>query len=130
MRPFVTLAGLIMTFLQTPTASVPKISDLVGDWSGTSLCQVKSSPCHDEKVVFHFSNPHQDKITVQGDKIVDSKPVTMGVGDWTYDRFSGTLTWQIPRGTWKLLVDGDTMDGTLIVPENVVFRKIHLKKSN
>ena len=58
--------------------SPPKISDLVGDWSGASLCQVNPSPCHDENVVFRFSNPHEDKITVRADKIVDGKPVTMG----------------------------------------------------
>lgn len=109
--------------------SAPEISELVGDWSGTSLCQVKPSPCHDENVIFRFSKPHKDQITIQADKIVDGKPVTMGVGEWTYDKSSGTLTWQMPRGTWKLTVDGKIMDGTLIIPDNVVFRKIHLKKA-
>lgn len=109
--------------------AAPRISDLVGDWAGTSLCQVKPSPCHDEHVVFRFSQPHQDKITVQADKIVDGKPVTMGVSEWTYDKSTGTLTWHIPRGDWKLIVSDSTMDGILIVPDNVVFRKIHLKKS-
>lgn len=108
--------------------SAPPISDLVGDWSGTSLCQ-EQSPCHDEDVIFRFSKPHEDKITVQADKIVDGKPVTMGASEWTYDKSAGTLTWQMPRGNWKLIVDGDTMDGTLAVPDNVVFRKIHLKRS-
>jgi hypothetical protein len=110
--------------------AAPQISDLVGDWTGTSLCQVKPSPCHDENVVFRFSKPHENKITVQADKIIDGKPVTMGAGEWTYDKSTGTLTWQIPRGDWKLIVNDATMDGTLIVPDNVVFRKIHLKKSN
>jgi hypothetical protein len=109
--------------------AAPQISDLVGDWAGTSMCQVKPSPCHDEKVVFRFSKPHEDKVSVQADKIVDGKPVTMGVGEWTYDKSAGTLTWHIPRGDWKLIVSDTTMDGTLIVPDNVVFRKIHLKKS-
>lgn len=109
--------------------SAPEISDLVGDWSGTSLCQVKPSPCHDENVIFRFSKPHEDNITVQADKIVDGKAVTMGIGEWTYDKSTGTLRWQIPRGDWKLIVNDNAMDGTLIVPDNVVFRKIHLKKS-
>ena len=112
-----------------PASSTPKISDLVGDWSGTSLCQVKPSPCHDESVIFHLSNPHENKITIRADKIVDGKAVTMGVGDWTYEKSTGKLVWQIPRGTWMMVVSDNTMDGTLIVPENVVFRKIHLRKS-
>jgi hypothetical protein len=109
-------------------SSAPPISDLVGDWTGTSLCQVKPSPCHDEDVIFRFSKPHDDKITVQADKIVNGRSVTMGISEWTYDS-TGTLTWRIPRGDWKLIVSDTTMDGTLIVPDNVVFRKIHLKKS-
>ena len=109
--------------------SEPQISDLVGDWTGTSLCQVKPSPCHDESVIFRFSNPHGDKITVRADKVVDGKPVTMGSSEWTYEKSSRTLTWEMPRGTWKLVINGDTMDGKLIDSENVLFRKVHLKRS-
>ncbi|HKR32661.1 MAG TPA: hypothetical protein VJT08_19425 [Terriglobales bacterium] len=109
--------------------TAPQISDLVGNWTGTSLCQVRPSPCHDEDVVFRFSKPHEDKITVQADKIVDGKAVTMGASEWTYQKSNQTLTWEMPRGIWKVIVNGDTIDGTLVVPDSVVFRKIHLKKS-
>lgn len=129
MKPLIGLAGLLLFVLQAPTSSGPRISALVGDWSGTSLCQVEPSSCHDENVVFRVSNPHEDKITIQADKIVDGKALTMGVGEWTYDQSTGALTWHIPRGDWKLIVDDNTMDGTLIVPDNVVFRKVHLKRS-
>jgi len=129
MKLFVVLGGLIVYVVQAATASPPRISALVGNWSGTSLCQVKPSPCHDENVVFRFSNPHEDKVTVQADKIVDGKAVTMGSGEWAYDQSTGTLIWHIPRGNWKLIVDGNTMNGILTVPDNVVFRKIHLQRS-
>ena len=107
----------------------PKMSDLVGDWSGTSLCQVKPSACHDENVFYHLSNPNEDKITIQADKIVDGKPINMGSGDWTYQKSARSLTFEIPRGTWKLIVDGDTMDGTLTNPDGTVFRKVHLSRT-
>ena len=80
-------------------------------------------------MVYRISKPHGDKVSIQADKIVDGKPVTMGTSEWTYEKSSGTLTWEVPRGTWKLVVDADTMDGTLVVPENVLFRKVHLKRS-
>ena len=105
------------------------IADLVGDWSGTSLCQVKPSPCNDEQVVLRLSHPQQEKIHVQGDKIVDGKAVTMGVDDWSYDAISQTLIYEIPRGTWKLIVDGDEMNGTLITRDNVLLRKVHVHRS-
>ncbi|MEP7375817.1 MAG: hypothetical protein ABI675_20640 [Chitinophagaceae bacterium] len=28
---------------------------LTGTWKGTSICQKKNSPCHDETVVYHIS---------------------------------------------------------------------------
>ena len=105
------------------------IGGLVGEWSGTSLCQVKPSPCHDEEVVFRLSHPEKDKIRLQADKIVDGKAVTTGVDDWFYDSASQVLIWEIPRGTWKLTVDGDEINGTLITRDNVVFRKVHLHRS-
>ena len=127
------LASLLIVLSCATAFAVDKrrvdVADLVGDWSGTSLCQVKPSPCHDEQVVFRLSHPQKGTITVQADKIVDGKPVTMGVGDWSYDPVSQALSWEIPRGTWKLVVDGDDMSGTLITRDNVVFRKVHLRRS-
>lgn len=105
------------------------ISALVGDWSGTSICRVHPSACHDESVVLRFSRPHENKINVEASKIVNGKAEFMGAGEWSYDPDSHSLTWQMPRGTWNLSVTGNEMDGTLIVPENVIFRKIHLRKS-
>lgn len=132
MRPLILIALSAMSAVPeyaSDRTSGSNIANLVGDWTGTSLCQVKPSACHDEQVVFRFSHPQSSKITVQADKIVEGKPITMGVGDWTYDSTTRSLTWQIPRGTWKLIVDGNAMDGTLIVQENVIFRRIHLTKS-
>ena len=45
-----------------------------GTWKGTSLCQVKNSPCHDETVVYHISKT--DTINVYrniANKIVNEK---------------------------------------------------------
>jgi hypothetical protein len=113
----------------SPGRQAGDIAYLVGDWSGTSLCQVRPSACNDEHVVFHFSNPQVDKITVAADKIVDGKLVNMGSGVWTYDQPARTLRWEIPRGLWKFTVDGDSMGGTLSGPDNVIFRKVHLRRS-
>lgn len=113
------------------SAKPPNLADLVGDWQGTSLCQVKPSACHDESVLFRFSNPRKESstITVQADKIVEGSPVTMGTGDWHYDKDKAELTWTIPRGTWSLIVAGTTMNGTLKLPDGTLFRKIQLTRS-
>jgi hypothetical protein len=113
----------------SPGKQARDIAYLVGDWSGTSLCQVRPSACNDERVVFHFSNPQANKITVAADKIVNGKMVNMGSGLWTYDQSARTLEWKIPQGVWKLAVEGDRMGGTLVGPDNVIFRKVHLRRS-
>lgn len=122
---------LMLTFVAGVAAEKKDttVANLVGDWSGTSLCQVRPSACNDEQVVFRLSHPQNNKIRLQADKIVDGKSVTMGVSDWSYDSASQALTWEIPRGTWKLVVTGDEMNGTLTTRDNVVFRKIHLHRS-
>ena len=133
MKTFMLIPIFALTTLafgwSSPRNRAGDIASLVGDWNGTSVCQVRPSACNDEHVVFHFSNPQGDKITVAADKIVDGKVVSMGSEVATYERSARTLRWQIPRGVWKLAVEGDRMDGTLVGPDNVVFRKVHLRKS-
>jgi hypothetical protein len=40
---------------QAQTGLVKIDTLLIGTWKGTSICQVKNSPCHDENVVYHIS---------------------------------------------------------------------------
>jgi hypothetical protein len=122
-------AALIPVGASASNAQSSDTSSLVGDWSGTSICQVRPSGCHDENVVLRFSHPHENKIDVEADKIVNGKAEFMGSGEWTYNSEDRSLTWQMPRGAWRLVVSGTEMKGTLVVPENVVFRKIDLHKS-
>ena len=133
MKAFTFLAIFGLTTLaqggSSPRKQTGHIAYLVGDWNGTSLCQVRPSACNDEHVVFHFSNPQAGKITVSADKIAEGKLVNMGSGVWAYDGSARTLRWETPRGVWKLAIDGDSMDGTLTGPDNGVFRKVHLRKS-
>lgn len=133
MKTFILIAIFGMTAVAhgwvSPRKQAGNIADLVGDWRGTSLCQVRPSACSDERVVYHFSNPQAGKITVSADKIVDAKVVNMGSSVWTYDESARLLSWQMPRGVWKLTVNGDSMDGTLTGADNTVFRKVHLQKS-
>jgi hypothetical protein len=84
----------------------------------------RTLPSHLLFLILGISN-----VGAAGDKIVDGKAVTMGVDDWSYDAISQTLIYEIPRGTWKLIVDGDEMNGTLITRDNVLLRKVHVHRS-
>jgi len=59
---------------------------LVGDWKGTSLCQVKNSPCHDENVVYHISKICSgDSYQIDASKIIDGKENDMGTLNFSFN---------------------------------------------
>lgn len=103
---------------------------LLGDWAGTSLCQVKNSPCHDESVVFHVApGAAAGLYKIKADKIVNGQLVNMGDLDFTLNRTTNTLTCVFPNGTWVLVVDKKHIEGTLTTPDRVLYRKLSLSKA-
>jgi hypothetical protein len=101
---------------------------LVGNWTGESICQVKDSPCHDEKVMYHISNGNDpDHVMVSADKIVDGKAINMGGGNYIYDRKSGTLLNENEGRVWRFTVKGNSMTGTLTMPDKTIYRRVTLR---
>lgn len=104
--------------------------ELLGDWAGDSICQVKDSPCQDEKVVYHIAKGNDpDQVIVSADKIVNGKAVNMGTIIYTYDRSTGTLLNETGGRVWKFTVKGNQMEGTLTMPDKTVYRRMSLKKT-
>ena len=67
--------------------------NIEGTWKGTSLCQVKPSPCHDENAVYHISKTSNGKnYTIQMNKIVNGAEEEMGASVAVYDETKHTLT--------------------------------------
>src|SRR5690242_19379834 len=83
---------------------------LAGNWSGDSICLDRRSACHDEKVVYRITLYSDDaaRVKVQGDKIVNGQPVTMGVSDYKWDRTAHILTHDDQFGAWKITVKEKT----------------------
>jgi len=106
-----------------------KESQLFGDWTGESICQVKNSPCHDEKVVYHLSRGSETNVVnISADKIVDGKAVNMGQAEYKYDKDAGTLV-NHDHGSWKLTIKGNRIEGTLMLPDGTLYRKLALTKN-
>jgi hypothetical protein len=110
-------------------------SELVGDWEGESVCGAGFPACHDEHVVYHVAKPDEHgNVSVAADKIVNGKPVPMGVIELKYDAARQTLTGEMKNnrywGIWEFRVEGDTLEGTLtILPDKTVARRIKVKKA-
>ena len=106
-------------------------SKIEGTWRGDSVCIQKGTSCHDEIAVYRISaipGTH-GHFMVSGGKVVDGREVAMGSGDFRYDSEKHTLTGELPRGVVTLKIDGDKIEGTYILPDKTVLRRITLKKS-
>ena len=104
---------------------------IAGTWKGTSLCQVKDSPCHDETAIYHAVKAEGNTYRFQMNKMVNGKEEEMGETMFTYDTNKKTLDGVTispkGKGLWHFVVKGNTMYGTLTV-ENILYRVIDLHK--
>jgi hypothetical protein len=110
-------------------------ANLVGNWTGDSICVGPFPACRDEKVIYRIPKAPDAKgtVTITADKIVNGKPELMGVLDFKYDSAKNTLTCDFIRGNthglWEFSVKGDTMEGSLLVlPDKTLARRVKLKK--
>ena len=111
-------------------------TSIEGIWKGTSLCQVKPSPCHDENVVYHISKTaNGETYTIQMNKIVNGAEEEMGVSDAVYDEAKHILTSTMKNGqgrvgVWLFKIDDKQMHGTLTIDEKTLYRIIEVKKAD
>jgi hypothetical protein len=104
---------------------------IAGVWRGQSSCTQKESACREETVVYRFS-PHLDKpgsFSASADKIVDGKAVNMGTLEFQYIAQEQLLVCKYAQGAWRILVDGEKMEGTLTRPDGSSFRRLLLRKT-
>ena len=104
-------------------------SDLQGVWRGTSLCQIKSSPCHDEQVVYHVSKKAGiDSFEVVANKMVDGKEEYMGTLIFFLDAKGQFVSADDARGgRWEFQRVGNKLSGRLIY-KGQLYRLIEVKK--
>jgi hypothetical protein len=124
----VLLAGFIVVGSACGAATIDA-DGLAGDWTGESICTVHPSPCHDEQVIYHITEPDSaGKLQINADKIVDGKPESMGTLDCTFDKERSVIACPMSQGLWEFTVNGQTMNGTLKSPDGKLYRKVSVKK--
>ncbi len=105
--------------------------NLIGTWKGTSICQVRPSPCNDEIAAYHITKEVKPGVYhMVMNKLVNGKEEDMGVGDYSFSAADKTLTYVDEKRNFsvKFNVKGNTMEGTMLV-KNVVYRIIKLEKA-
>jgi hypothetical protein len=104
------------------------IDDFTGTWKGTSLCQVKNSPCHDEVVVYHITKRNSaDSCIIQMNKIVNGVEEEMGPLPCRLDK-NGELESSAFNGKWNFKLREGKLEGTLFA-RGSLFRKIEVSKT-
>ena len=103
-----------------------------GVWKGTSLCQVKNSPCHDETVVYHISKDSTGRsFDVIANKIVNGKEEYMGTINFIYDNKQKVFVSidSVRNAKWEFKLIGNEIKGTLIYKGDL-YRIVDVKKEN
>jgi hypothetical protein len=105
------------------------LDNFIGKWNGTSICQVKNSPCHDEVVVYHISKGNSpDSCVIQANKIVKGVEEDMGSLPCVYNSKTNELS-STAYGLWNFKLVNGKIEGTLIHKGNL-YRIISLMRSN
>ena len=107
---------------------------VAGTWEGTSLCQIKPSPCHDEHVIYRFAKTGARQYRLEAYKVVNGQELDMGPIDFSLDasgqRLSGSN--RDRAGVihpWLFTVRGTHMSGkALTAPGGQVFRLIEIDR--
>ena len=117
----------MLSLLLLAAASDP----LTGEWRGSSICQVRPSPCNDEQAVYMIERKGAGYLVHFG-KMVNGKAEEFGASTGTFDARSGRLT-VVGHGrggdfTWYFQVRGGRLTGSLDLPNGTAYRKADLRR--
>ena len=106
---------------------------IVGTWEGTSLCQVKPSPCHDEHVIYRLSFLQPRQYRIDAYKLVAGKEDFMGAIDVALNPAGSELDGPVMsagqvRGELRLVLKGAHMSGRMIQADGTLYRLIEVTK--
>lgn len=103
-----------------------------GTWEGSSLCQVKLSPCHDEHVIYKVTRTAAGRYKLDAFKVVGGKEQFMGAIDLKFEpalkRLQGTIVGN--RGPSYVLfnLQGAHLSGRLTLGDGTLYRLIEVTK--
>jgi hypothetical protein len=99
-----------------------------GTWEGTSLCQVRPSPCHDEHVVYRVTRTVPGRYKLDAYKIVGGKELFMGAMDLRFDPVGHALAGTIAGNRVRLTLKANHLSGRLTLGDGTLFRLIEVDK--
>ena len=106
---------------------------IVGTWEGTSLCQVRPSPCHDEHVVYRISAVQPLHYRIDAYKLVAGQEDFMGAIDVTLDSSGRELDGPVisggqVRARVHFALNGSRLTGRMTGTDGTLYRLIDVTK--
>jgi hypothetical protein len=124
------IAALAVLARRGPAQAAAVAADPVGVWRGTSLCQVRPSPCNDEIVVYRITRAKaRDTISVDARKIVNGREEEMGILACRLAALGASFTCSMPNGVWRFTLRGDSLVGDLRLPDSTRYRDVRAARS-
>jgi hypothetical protein len=112
--------------------AVAAADPISGTWEGTSLCQAKPSPCHDEDVIYRFTQTAPERYKLDAYKIVGGKELFMGAIDLTFDpaghALVGTIAGNRGASQVRLTLKANHLSGRLTLANGTLYRLIEVDK--
>jgi hypothetical protein len=124
------IAQVIVAALLLVAATGNPIS---GTWEGTSLCQVKPSPCHGEHVIYRVKQTAPHRYQIDAYKLVAGQELFTGVVDVAFDPATGLLDGAIASrakavAQLRLNLRGARLTGRMSLTDGTLYRLIDVAK--
>ena len=108
--------------------------DPAGTWRGSSICQIRPSPCNDEISSYRVIPDTNGHYLILMSKLVGTVYEEFGTLDATFDSATSTLnatTYDRQRrpGQWRFTLTGNRLDGTLVTSDGKLYRRIVLTRT-
>jgi hypothetical protein len=103
-----------------------------GTWEGTSLCQVRPSPCHDEHVIYRFIQSGGGRYKLDAYKVVNGQELFMGAMDLAFEsarnELHGTITGRRGSSEIQLMLKSNHLSGRMTLSDGTLFRLIEVTR--
>lgn len=104
------------------------VDPIAGTWEGTSVCQVRPSPCQDEHALYRITKIAPNRYRIDGFRVVGSRELFMGPVDATFDAGRQRLDGLAGVAHLRLALRSGHLSGTMTNADGTVYRIIELTK--
>jgi len=105
---------------------------IAGIWEGTSLCQVKPSPCHDEHVVYRVASIAPATYRFEAFKLVEGKEEFLATIDLAFTPARQALDGTVggPRGSAhvRMTLKNKHLSGSMTLADGTLYRLIEVDR--